>query len=149
MKKAVVLEYRFVPSRPVLLLKYKYNGKRLDLHSAFPLTCRTMLMRPTQKSYATSLSITKPSGEGHQASLLRGYMRTSLTRWTDTESLQEEQRLSTQFFVSLLPLSPYLPQKMNMNFLYPADSPHMPINSHSLLQPPLRPTFLIYNEVTS
>lgn len=131
------------PIRPMWSLKYKWNGKRPALYDDSPLTCRTMLARCTQRSYAMCLLITKPSEEDRQATLLRYSMRTSSARLRDTESLQEEQRPSILFSVSLPPLSRHLPQRMNMNFLCPAHSPLMPLNSHGPLQLPLRLTFLI------
>lgn len=139
----MVVEDRISPIRPVWSLKYKWSRKRPALYDDSPLTCRTMLARCTQRSYAMCLLITKPSEEDRQATLLRGSMRTSSARLRDTESLQEEQRLSILFSVSLPPLSRHLPQRMNMNFLCPAHSPLMPLNSHGPLQLPLRLTFLI------
>lgn len=138
-----MVEARISPIRLVWSLKYKWNRKRPALYDDSPLTCRTMLARCTQRSYAMCLLITKPSEEDRQATLLRGSMRMSSARLRDTESLQEEQRLSILFSVSLPPLSRHLPQRMNMNFLCPTHSPLMPLNSHGPLQLPLRLTFLI------
>lgn len=143
MKEVAVVEDRISPIRPVWSLKYKWNGKRSALYDDSPLTCRTMLVRCTQRSYAMCLLITRPSEEDRQATLLRASMRTSPARLRDTESLQEEKRLSIPFSVSLPPLSHHLPQRMNMNFLCPAHSCLMPLNSHGHLQLPLRLTFLI------
>lgn len=150
MEEVVVVEDRISPIRPVWSLKYKWNGKRPALYDESPLTCRTMLARCMQRSYAMSLLITRLAEEDRQATLLRGSMRTFPARLRDTESLQEEQRLSIPFSVSLPslsrrlpPLSRRLPQRMNMNFLCPAHSPLMPLNSHGHLQLPLRLTFLI------
>lgn len=144
----MVVEDRIPPVRPVLSLKYKWNGKRPDLYGSSPLTCRTMLARSTQRSYATSLLITRPLEEGHQATLWRSSMRTSPARLRDTERLQEGQRLSIRFSVSLPPLRHHLLQKMNMNCLCLADSPAIPLNSHGHLELPLRLILLIYNDVT-
>lgn len=90
MEKAVVVEDTISPVRPVLSLKHEREGKRPDLYEGSPLTCRTMLTRSTQRSYATSSLTTRPSEEGHQTALPRGSMRTSLARLRDPESLQEE-----------------------------------------------------------
>lgn len=132
-EEVVVVEDRISLIRPVWSLKYKWNGKRSALYDDSPLTCRTMLARCTQRSYAMCLLITRPSEEDRHATLLRAYMRTSPARLRDTESLQEEKRLSILFSVSLPPLSRHLPQRMNMNFLCPAHSCLMPLNSQGHL----------------
>lgn len=133
--------------KPVLRLKCKGHGKRPNLDGGSPLTSRTILTRPTQRSCAIPSSIIRFSVEGHQGTLLKSTMRMFPAKLRDPESPWEKLRLSIHFYTCLLPLGMPDPQKMNMNFSCLKESPLTFCNSHIHLRPLLRPGFPIYSEV--
>lgn len=118
--------------------------KRPSLDDTSTLTSRTMLTRALQRICATPSSVTACLGEGHQGPLLRTSMRMFSRRPRGPESCCGEPRLSTHSSVCLPPLGLPLPQKLNMNFSCPVESPLTHCNSHVYLGRLLR---LIYNEV--
>lgn len=131
----------------MLILKCEGNDKRSNLNDGSSLISRTMLTRPTLRSYATSLSITGPLGESHQGALLRYATRTCPARLRGPGSLWEELRPSIHFSVCLPPLAVHLPQKMNMNFSCLTKSPFTLCNSHGHLWTLLKLSSPVYNEM--